>query len=460
MSNAPLPRRWLMVSFAFWATVINYLDRQTLSVAAPVLREQFHMSNVEYSRVVFAFLLAYTLGNGISGPVIDRLGTKLGYALCMVWWSVAALLHGFATGGLSLGMFRFLLGIGEAGNWPAGVKVVTEWFPGRDRALASGIFNSGSAVGAILAPPIVAWILLRYGWPSAFVAVGSAGLFWLVLWLPAYRKPNAAAAEFRAPRIPVRILVRTRFVLGFTFSKAFLDPVWYFYIFWFPEYLTRARGFDIAAIGKYSWIPFAVAGAGNFMGGGLSGWLLRRGATVTVARKSAVTFFAALMTFAIGAVLVQQAWVAIAPVSVAMLGYTGSLANMMAMPGDVFPQNVVASVYGFASMGSGFGGMLFTLITGWVVDHYSYTPVFIGFGLLPLICATILWLRVSELQPIRHPDECHAWQSPVRNRQVWAIVIARGLSSPHFSPDLGIVACFCSADRSPGQLWREAKVPN
>jgi ACS family hexuronate transporter-like MFS transporter len=390
-----------MISFAFWATVINYLDRQTLSVAAPVLREQFHLSNGDYSRVVFAFLLAYTLSNGISGPMIDRLGTKLGYALCMVWWSVAALLHGFATGGLSLGMFRFLLGIGEAGNWPAGVKVATEWFPERERALASGVFNSGSAVGAILAPPIVAWTLLRYGWPTAFVAVGALGLLWLVLWLPAYRTPHAAAAEFEASPIPVRVLVRTRVVLAFTLSKIFLDPVWYFYIFWFPEYLKRARGFDMAAIGKYSWIPFAVAGAGNFLGGGLSAWLLRRGASVTVARKGAVTFFAALMTSAIGVVLVQQAWLAIALVSVAMLGYTASLANMLALPGDVFPKNAVASVYGLASMGSGFGGMLFTLITGWVVDHYSYTPVFIGFGLLPLICATILWLLLGELRPIR-----------------------------------------------------------
>jgi ACS family hexuronate transporter-like MFS transporter len=390
-----------MISFAFWATVINYLDRQTLSVAAPVLREQFHLSNVEYSRVVFAFLLAYTLSNGISGMMIDRLGTKLGYALCMLWWSVAALLHAFATGGLSLGMLRFLLGLGEAGNWPAGVKVATEWFPERERALASGIFNSGSAVGAILAPPIVAWILLRYGWPPAFVSVGVLGLIWLVLWLPAYRTPHAAAAEFGAPPIPVRVLVRTRVVLAFTLSKIFLDPVWYFYIFWFPEYLKRARGFDMAAIGKYSWIPFAVAGAGNFLGGGLSAWLLRCGASVTVARKGAVTFFAALMTSAIGVVLVQKAWLAIALVSVAMLGYTGSLANMLALPGDVFPKNAVASVYGLASMGSGFGGMLFTLITGWVVDHYSYTPVFIGFGLLPLICATILWLLLGELRPIR-----------------------------------------------------------
>src|SRR4029077_9584773 len=201
-----------MISLAFWATVINYLDRHTLSVAAPVLREQFHLSNVDYSRVVFAFLLAYTLSNGISGPMIDRLGTKLGYALCMVWWSIAALLHGLATGGLSLGMFRFLLGIGEAGNWPAGVKVATEHFPESERALASGIFNSGSAIGAILAPPIVAWILLRYGWPAAFVAVGAVGLIWLVLWLPGYRPPQAVAAELEEQPIPVRELVRSRFV--------------------------------------------------------------------------------------------------------------------------------------------------------------------------------------------------------------------------------------------------------
>src|SRR6266404_3857296 len=226
----PSGRRWLMISFAFWATVINYLDRQTLSVAAPVLRDQFHMSNVAYSGVVFAFLLAYTVSNGISGPVIDRLGTKLGYAVCVLWWSVAALLHGLATGALSLGVFRFLLGVGEAGNWPAGVKVATEWFPESERALASGVFNSGSAVGAILAPPIVAWILLRFGWPTAFVAVGAVGLLWLVFWLRAYRRPPAASATVEAPPIPVRELIRTRFVLGFTFSKIFLDPVWYFYI--------------------------------------------------------------------------------------------------------------------------------------------------------------------------------------------------------------------------------------
>src|SRR3979490_1727953 len=175
-----------MIALVFFATVINYLDRQTRSLAAPVLREQFHMSNQGYSRVVFAFLLAYTISNGLSGAVIDRLGTRLGYAICIGVWSVAAMLHALATGPLSLAAFRFLLGIGEAGNWPAGVKVVAEWFPPRERALASGIFNSGSSVGAILAPPIVAWIILNQGWRAAFLLVGLCGIVWLLVWWPTY----------------------------------------------------------------------------------------------------------------------------------------------------------------------------------------------------------------------------------------------------------------------------------
>ena len=428
----PYPRRWLMIAFAFLATVINYLDRQTLSVAAPVLRDQFHMSNVDYSRVVFAFMLAYTIMNGASGPLIDRLGTRLGYALTMAWWSLAAICHAFAQGAVSLGAFRFLLGMGEAGNWPAGVKVVAEWFPQRERALASGLFNTGSAVGALLAPPIVAAILLNYGWRTAFVAIGLAGLVWLLFWCPVYRTPSPsnvaqalvpAASRFvstlggvpafqkggaresapaDAPPVPVLALIRTRFVWSFTLAKIFMDPVWYFYTFWFPEYLKHARNFNLAAIGKFAWIPFAVAGVGNLLGGWLSAFLLSRGCTLTVARKSAISFFAVLMLSAIPAVLVRDAALSIGLVSIAMLGYTGSLANMLAMPADVFGKNAVASVYGLASMGSGFGGMLFTLITGWVVDHYSYTPVFIGFGILPLICATLLWTLMGRLEKPMH----------------------------------------------------------
>jgi ACS family hexuronate transporter-like MFS transporter len=386
-----------MISLVFFATVINYLDRQTLSVAAPVLREQFHMSNQDYSHVVFAFMLAYTISNGFSGGVIDRLGTRLGYALCILVWSAAAMMHAMATGPLFLAVSRFLLGIGEAGNWPAGVKVVAEWFPERERALASGIFNSGSSVGAILAPPVVAWIILHSGWRASFLLVGLTGIAWLVIWWPVYHVPAAANEVSELPAVSGFRLFRTKFVWTFMLSKIFLDPVWYFYIFWFPEYLKNARHFSMESIGKFGWIPFMVAGLGNLLGGLLCGWLLKLGWTVTRARKTTVTFFAAWMLSAIPAVLVDNVWVAIGLISIAMAGYTGALAVTLSFPSDVFPKNLVGSVWGLASMGAGFGGMIFTLITGWVVDHYSYVPVFIGFGILPLISATIIWTLVGPL---------------------------------------------------------------
>jgi ACS family hexuronate transporter-like MFS transporter len=359
-----------------------------------VLIEQFHMSNVAYSRIVFAFMLAYTIMNAVSGPLIDRLGTKAGYALCIAWWSASSVLHAFARGPISLGAYRFLLGMGEAGNWPAGVKVVAEWFPERERALASGVFNSGSSVGAILAPPVVAFILLRFGWPSAFLFIGLLGFVWLGFWWKFYRTPEAAVVEERPPS--AWRLFRMRLVWSFTLSKIFMDPAWYFYIFWFPEYLKHSRHFDMASIGAFAWIPFAVAGIGNLLGGVIGSWLLRRGLPVMVARKTALTLFALLMTAAIPAVLVNNAWLSIAFVSVAVAGYTGGLANMLALPADVFPKNAVASVWGLASMGAGFGGMIFTLLTGWVVDHFSFTPVFIGFGLIPLISAGILWTLMKD----------------------------------------------------------------
>ena len=399
--QSSLPRaRWIMIGLAFLATAINYLDRQTLSVAAPVLRDQFRMTNVGYSRVVFAFMLAYTIMNGVSGPLLDRLGTRAGYALSMAWWSAAAILHAFAGGPWSLGIYRFLLGMGEAGNWPAAVKVVAEWFPARERALASGIFNSGSAVGAIVAPPVVAWVLLNFGWRLSFVLVGSSGLLWLAVWWPIYRTPKARDQETPPPRVPTRLLLHNRFVWAFTLSKVFLDPVWYFYVFWFPEYLKRVRGFDMASIGKYAWIPFLVAGFGNILGGWLSSVLMRAGWSVSLARKSSVTCFAALMTAAIPAVLTHDVRLSIACVSLAMLGYTGSLANMLSFPADVFPPGAVGSVYGIASMGAGFGGMIFALATGWVVDHYSYTPVFIGFGIMPLVGVAVLWRLLGPIAPI------------------------------------------------------------
>jgi MFS transporter, ACS family, hexuronate transporter len=399
MKSSKPSLRWLMIALAFFATVINYLDRQTLSVAAPVLIDQFHMSNTAYARVIFAFMLAYTIANGISGPLMDRLGTRLGFALTMAWWSLADMLHALARGPWSLGAYRFLLGFGEAGNWPASVKVVAEWFPVEERALASGIFNSGSAVGAILAPPVVVWVLVQYGWQQAFIWVGALGILWLVIWSLVYHTPENVSAETVSPKASPWKLFRTRFVWSFTLAKVFLDPAWYFYIFWFPEYLKRARHFSMASIGKYAWIPFAVAGLGNFLGGWLSAVMLQRGLSLNASRKGGVTIFALVMTSAIPAVLVTDVRYSIALVSLAMLGYTGCCSILLACPADVFPKNVVGSIWGLASMGSGFGGMIFALLTGLLVDRFSYTPVFIGFGLMPLVCAAILWTLLGPISP-------------------------------------------------------------
>ncbi|MFB3826181.1 MAG: MFS transporter [Bryobacteraceae bacterium] len=390
-AEARAPRmRWFVIGLAFLATVINYLDRQTLSVAAPLLRKELNFGDIEYSRIVFAFMLAYTVMNGVSGPLIDRMGTRRGYALCMAWWSGAGVLHALAGSPFALGIYRFLLGMGEAGNWPAAVKVVSEWFPAKERALASGIFNSGSAVGAVAAPPLVAWLALTYGWRSAFLMVGVTGFLWLAVWMLVYRTPKEAAAEAAEPAPAVLPLFRQRFVWTLTLSKVFFDPVWYFYIFWFPQYLSSARGFDLASIGLYGWIPFLTADAGNLAGGALSALLLRRGIGLLAARKVTFIVFPLLMTSAIPAVLVADARVSIALVSMATFGYTGCLANMLAFPADVYPKNTLGSIWGLASMGSGFGGMLFSLATGWVVARFSYTPAFVGFGLLPLVAASIL----------------------------------------------------------------------
>jgi ACS family hexuronate transporter-like MFS transporter len=392
--------RWLMIALAFAATAITYMERQALSVVVPVLMDQFHMTSVAYSRVIFAFMLAYTIMNGVSGALIDRLGTRVGLALTTAWWSMAAMLQALSRGAWSLGICRFLLGMGEAGNWPGSVKVVAEWFPAQERALASGIFNSGAAFGAIVAPPVVVLIVLKWGWRAAFLSVGLTAMAWVVLWLFIYRTPREVQAEAKTRPTPPWTLFRQRFVWSFTVAKIFIDPVWYFYVFWFPEYLKRARHLDLAGIGKFAWIPYVVAGSGNIIGGWFSGFLLRRGVPVTLARKSAVTVFIVLMASAIPAVLVPQTSLSIALVSLAMLGYTGVSANMLAFPADVYPKNVVASIWGLAGVGSGFGGMAFVLVTGWLVDRYSYTPVFIGFGLIPIIALMIVWFVVGPLRPI------------------------------------------------------------
>jgi ACS family hexuronate transporter-like MFS transporter len=383
--------RWVMLGMTFFATVINYLDRQTLSVMAPVLLDRFHISAGTYSQIIFAFMLAYTIMNGISGPLLDRLGSRLGYSLTIAFWSAAEVLTAAATGAYTLGAYRFLLGVGEAGNYPAGVKVIGEWFEPKERSLASGIFNSGAAVGAMLAPPLLAWAAITFGWRASFVIVGLLGFVWMVVWLIVYRTPPVNPAEPILPPPPVATLVRDRFVWQFTLSKVFADPVWYFYTFWFPQYLKVGHGFTLAQIGKIGWIPFATAGLGNLAGGFLTMLMVKRGVSDQTARRISVLVFSACMVAAFPAAMVTSATLSIALISTATFGYSGALANVLALPRDVYPKNAVASIWGLASMGSGFGGMVFSLATGWLVDHYSFRPVFMLFGTLPIIAAALIW---------------------------------------------------------------------
>jgi MFS transporter, ACS family, hexuronate transporter len=387
-----------MIGFGFSATLINYLDRQTLSVAAPVLKQQFGIGEEAYGTIVSAFLLAYTISNGASGVLLDRIGTRIGYALSMAWWSTAGILHALVTGPVSLGACRFLLGIGEAGNWPAAVKVVSEWFPPEERALASGIFNSGSAIGAIAAPPLVVWLLLRWGWQMAFLAVGLAGYAWLAAWWLVYRTPPGVPRAQRAGLATLWALLHTRFGLWFTLSRIFIDPAWYFYVFWFTKYLSTVHHFTIAEIGRTAWIPFLAAGIGNLAGGAAARLLLRM-MPLPKARKAGFAAFTLLMTAAIPAVFASSAVWSIAFVSVASFGYTGSVANSLAFPADVFPTSLVASMYGLASMGSGLGGMVFSWLAGVMIGRFGYTPVFTFYGIIPIVSVAIVLFLMGPLHP-------------------------------------------------------------
>jgi ACS family hexuronate transporter-like MFS transporter len=399
--------RWWIAGLLFLATVINYVDRQCLSVLAPVLLEEFGMTAGDYSRILSAFMLAYLIMQTGSGRLMDWVGTKAGFALCILWWSVAAMLHAAARSALHLGLFRFLLGLGEAGNWPGAVKAIAEWFPARERAFAIGLFNSGSTVGATVAPPLVAWLALAYGWRNAFLITGSLGFFWLALWLFLYQRPErhrwlrpAELELIRGGQEDVRVGERIRWrslfgyrqVWGLVLGRMLADPVWWFYVFWLPEYLKREREFSLAMIGYFAWIPFLAADIGNLTGGAMSGLLVKRRVPVLRARKAVMLACAVLMMAGIPAVLVEQAWLAVALISLVTFAYSAWAANILTLPADLFPPQIVASVSGLSGTGAAAGGMLFTLIIGYVVDRFSYVPVFTAAGLMPLVSfAVIHW---------------------------------------------------------------------
>lgn len=399
--------RWWIAVLVFLATVVNFLDRLTISILAPVITAQFGLTNVQFATISTWFLLAYALSQPFSGRLYDWIGTKRGFTLSILVWSAAGIAHAFARGFTSLSCMRFALGIGEAGNWPGAAKVMAEWFPVRQRALGMGIFNSGVAFGSILAPPLIVFLQMRFGWRSAFLVTGCLGFGWSVLWQLCYESPARHRAltpeewiiieENRDPptsgrKIGWRELMRHREVWGILLSRFVTDPVWWFYITWLPLYLYNVRGFSLKQIGLFAWLPYVAAGAGSLVGGWLSGHWIARGWTVNRARGAVIVAGAAMMTAGVSAARAHSSMAALALIAVVLFGFQSWINNVQTLPSDFFPERVVASVAGLGGLGAGLGAILFTLATGWSVDHYhSYTPILTIAGLLPLLGTALLF---------------------------------------------------------------------
>jgi MFS transporter, ACS family, hexuronate transporter len=355
------------------------------------------------------FLLAYSIMYAGSGYVVDRLGTKWGFAVFVGGWSVFQMLHAFSSGKWSLGAFRFLLGLAEPGNWPAAAKAVAEWFPARQRALGLGIFNAGGAVGSALASPIAAWLTYRYGWRSGFVFTGGLGLIWLTVWLVMYAPPRQnrwlrpeempdvdEVSHAPAHARPDWKMAGMRQCYTLILGRFFTDPVIYFVVFWFPEYLRKERNFDLAMVGKYAWVPFIFADVGFLLGGWLSGRLMQAGWSLPRARKFALLAGTVCMPVAILVPLVPTASLAIAATCFLTFGNTFFSVNMQTLATDLFKSSDVATATGLAGTGGAIGGMLATLCTGWVVTHHSYAPVFLVAGLMHPVSVVLIYRLLPD----------------------------------------------------------------
>ncbi len=399
--------QWVIAALLCLATMINYADRLTLSMVSVDIRREFGLSEQDYSYVLTLFLFAYAVMYAGSGYIVDRLGTRRGFAVFIFGWSLAQILHAAAVGKWSLAGCRFLLGLCEPANWPAAAKAVSEWYPASQRALIVGIFNAGSSLGSAIAPPMVAYIAVKYGWRSAFVFTGGMGLVWMVLWLIIYEPPErnrwlrpqdmpklepAAKAAITA-RPDWRKVIATRECYTLIIARFFTDPVIYFIIFWLPEYLRKERAFNLAEVGKYAWLPFVVGGVGYTLGGWLSGNLIERGWTLPRARKRIMWIGAACLPVSILAPLVPNAALAIVATSFATFGHGFWVSNLQTLPTDLFVGSEVGTATGFSGMGGAVGGMIANLGTGYLVAHYSYAPVFLMAGLMhPLSAFLVYWL--------------------------------------------------------------------
>lgn len=405
-------KRWLVVALLFSLSLLNYLDRQTLSVLAPTLRREFGFGTVEYSYIVTAFLAAYTLGFTFSGRVLDAIGVKLGTAIAVAFWSVAGMMHSVAGGWIGLAACRFLLGLGESFNTPAGAKAIADWTPIRERALSMAIFSNGYVWGSILAPPFVSYIALRYGWQWGFLATGAIGFVWLLVWWRFYETPErhksitAGEREYilqsretldsRGAPMSWRGLIANPACRSLFIARLLTDPIPYFFTFWLPEYLQSNRDYTLAMVGMLGWIPFLASDIGGPGGGALSDWLVRRGWPPRLARSRVMLGAACLMPLAVLAVRVDSASLSLGLIAILLAAHSCWITNLLTVSAEGFPRSQAATVVAFASMGGSVGGMISTLLTGRVISGVGYAPVFTVLGFLHLSAWMILHARKTE----------------------------------------------------------------
>ncbi len=412
--------RWAVGGALALITAINYLDRQTLPVLIGEVQRDIPISNIAFSRLQALFLLAYAIMYAGGGRLVDLVGTRVGYAVVAGVWSTACMLHASAESVLGLGTFRFLLGLGEGGGFPAAAKAVSEWFPARERSLAVGLFNTGSAVGAVVAPPLIAAIVFRWNWRAVFLVTGAVGLVWAVIWLvgyaPASRSRFVGEAERRyllesdvgraEPAGRVRWLDLLKFPQVWTLlvAKFLTDGAWFFFIFWLPKYLGDARGFKMAAIGKYAWIPYAFAGVGSLAGGWFSAFLIRRGVSLSRSRKIALGVSAAVLPCSL-LVVHSPLHLALFLVSLAFLGHQFWSVIVQTLPTDLFPSRAVGSVAGLIGCAGSFGAMLFNLLVGFLVDRLgSYAVPFFLAGVMHPLSFLLILFTLKRIEPVALTD--------------------------------------------------------
>ncbi|KAB7763204.1 MFS transporter [Xanthomonas maliensis] len=412
----PLGRmRWRICALLLAATTINYIDRQVLGVLAPFLQAQIGWNEIQYGYIVTAFQAAYALGLLCSGAIIDRFGTRIGYALAIGIWSVAAMGHALATGVVGFAVARFFLGLGESGNFPAAIKTVAEWFPRRERALATGIFNSGSNIGAIVAPLLVPVIATTLGWQAAFLFTGVLSACWLAVWWfgyhPPERQPGISAAELAHirsdPPEPVQRLswlqvLRHRQAWAFVLGKFITDPIWWFFLFWLPKFLHAQYGLSLLQLGAPLIVIFVLADVGSIAGGWIAGRFIARGWSVNRARKSAMLLCALAVVPIVFAARADNLWLAVALIGLATAAHQGWSANLFTLPSDMFPRPMVATVVGIGGFAGAVGGMLIATFIGFLLQATgSYVPVFLMASSAYLIALLVVHRLVPRLEPAR-----------------------------------------------------------